>query len=205
MKQKPTESVILDAAMRVFTRKGFAATRTEEIAKEAGMNRALLHYYYRDKQTIFNLIFERRFSEFFKGLFIIFETDSPLFEKIEKMVDHEISTISQHPDLPRFILMEVAQHPERLIEYGQKLGLNPRIFLEQFEGQVQAEVRAGRIRPIEGRQLVINIMSLCMYPFVAKPIIKTMMQLDESKYFEMQERRKKEVYEFIIHAIKVSV
>ena len=76
MKEKPTEERILDAAMKVFTRRGFAAARTEEIAKEAGINRTLLHYYYRDKQTIFNLIFETRFKEFFTGLFLIFEADN---------------------------------------------------------------------------------------------------------------------------------
>jgi len=202
-KEKPTEELILDAAMKVFTRKGFAAARTEEIAKEAGINRALLHYYYRDKQTIFNLIFESRFKEFFKGLFVIFEADNiSLFDKISRMVEHEINTLTKHPDLARFIITEIAQHPELLIEYGKKLGVNPRLFIEGFENQVSKEVSAGIIKPIEGKQLLMNIMSLCIYPFVAKPIIQTMMTVDEATFYQMTEQRKKEVSEFIISAIK---
>ncbi len=203
MSESSTEERILDAAMKVFTRKGYAAARTEEIAKEAGINRALLHYYYRDKQTIFNLIFETRFKEFFKGLFIIFEADNlTLFDKIRRMVEHEINTLINHPDLARFIITEIAQEPELLIEYGKKLGVNPRLFIEAFERQVAKEVEVGSIKPIEGKQLLINIMSLCIYPFVAKPIIQTMMNVDEPAFYQMTEERKKQVSEFIINAIK---
>lgn len=203
LKEKSTEELILDAAMKVFTKKGFAAARTEEIAKEAGINRALLHYYYRDKQTMFNLIFESRFKEFFKGLFVIFEADNiSLFEKISRMVDHEINTLTKHPDLARFIITEIAQQPELLIEYGKKLGVNPRLFIEGFEKQVSKEVSAGTIKSIDGKQLLINIMSLCIYPFVAKPIIQTMMTVDEATFYQMTEQRKKELSEFIINAIK---
>ncbi len=203
VKEKTTEELILDAAMKVFTRKGFAAARMEEIAKEAGINRALLHYHHRDKQTMFNRIFESRFKEFFKGLFVIFESDNvSLFEKIKRMVDHEISTLIKHPDLARFIITEIAQSPELLIEYGNKLGVNPRMFIEAFEKQVVKEVSDGIINPIEGKQLLINIMSLCIYPFVARPIIQTMMSVDETNFYDMVEQRKKEVSEFIINAIK---
>jgi len=198
-----TEERILDAAMKVFTRKGFAATRTEEIAKEAGINRTLLHYYYRDKQTIFNLIFETRFKEFFKGLFVIFEADNiSLFEKIERMVDHEITTLSKHPHMARFVITEIAHEPNLLVEHGTKLGLNPRVMIAAFEKLVVKEVSEGIIKPIEGRQLLINIMSLCIYPFVASPIIQTMMSLSESEFYQLTEQRKKQVSEFIINAIK---
>ncbi|MDZ7647776.1 MAG: TetR family transcriptional regulator [Cytophagales bacterium] len=198
-----TEDRILEAAMKVFTRKGFAAARTEEIAKEAGINRALLHYYYRDKQTIFNLIFETRFKEFFKGLFVIFESDNiTLFEKIERMVNHEITTLIKHPHLARFVITEIAQQPELLLEHGAKLGINPRLLISEFEKQVNAEIKQGTIRPIQGRQLLINIMSLCIYPFVASPVIQTMMSLREEEFYEMTEQRKKLVSDFIINSIK---
>ena len=127
---RPSEELIVNAAMKVFTRRGFAAARMEEIAKEAGINRALLHYYFKDKETMFNIIFETRFKEFFAGLFKEFQSNASFFEKIRRIVDHEISTLSKNPDLARFIIMEIAQQPERLIQFGQKLGLNPRLMLE---------------------------------------------------------------------------
>ncbi|MGE0770428.1 MAG: TetR/AcrR family transcriptional regulator [Cyclobacteriaceae bacterium] len=200
--EKDTENLILDAAMKVFTRKGFAGARTEDIAKEAGINRALLHYYFRDKQTMFDIIFETRFKEFFAGIGKILNSDQPLFEKIRAMIDHEINTLSQHPDLPRFVITEVASQPERLIQYGQKMGINPRLILSGFTTQVDAEAKAGRIKPIDSRQLLMNIMSLCIYPFIARHVIKTMMQLDESRFADMMEARKKLVYEMVIDSIK---
>lgn len=198
---KSSEELIINAAMKVFTRRGFAAARMEEIAKEAGINRALLHYYFRDKETMFNIIFETRFKEFFSGIGTTLNSDKPLFEKIREMVSHEIEVLTNHPDLPRFIIMEVASQPERLLQYGQKMGINPRQILEIFNHQVEEEVKKGKIRPIEGRQLLMNIMSLCIYPFVAKPIIKTMMQMDEKSFSTMMEKRKIDAYEFIIKAI----
>lgn len=201
--EKATEEIILDAAVAVFTRKGFAAARTEEIAREAGINRALLHYYYRDKQTMFDLIFEKRFSEFFKGLFVIFDADNiSLFEKIRRMIDHEITTLLKHPDLPRFVITEVAHQPERLFIYGQKMGLNPRIMIAGFEDLVKKEVEAGTIKPVNGRTLLINIMSLCIYPFVASPVIRTMMQLNDSDFVQLMENRKQEIYELIVNSLK---
>jgi TetR/AcrR family transcriptional regulator len=202
IEETATEKVILDAAMKVFTQRGFDGARMEEIAKEAGINRALLHYYYRDKQTMFNLIFEERFKEFFGGIFNIFGSDKPLLDKIKLLIEHEISMLMKHPDLARFIITEVANKPERLIEQGQKLGVNPRVFIETFEKQLDAEIKTGNIKPIPARQLLMNIMSLCIYPFVAQPIIRTMMQLDKSSFNNLMEVRKKEVYDFIMNALK---
>lgn len=198
---KPSDELILNAAVKVFTRKGYAGARMEEIAKEAGINRALLHYYFRDKETMFNIIFETRFKEFFTGLFEVFQSDAPFIEKIRRIVDHEITVLIKHPDLARFVIMEIAQQPERLIQFGQKLGFNPRLMLENFQKEIQQNVDAGKIRPIDGRQLLMNIISICIYPFVAKPIIKTMMQMDENTFLKLMEKRKKEAFDFIINAI----
>lgn len=198
---RSSEELILNAAIKVFTRKGYAGARMEEIAKEAGINRALLHYYFRDKETMFNIIFETKFKEFFTGLFGAFQSDAPFFEKIKRIIDHEITVLSKHPDLARFVIMEIAQQPDRLIQFGQKLGLNPRMMLENFQKEIQQNVLEGKIRPIDGRQLLMNIISICIYPFVAKSIIKTMMQMDENTFLDLMGKRKKDAYEFIINAI----
>ncbi|MEZ4946915.1 MAG: TetR/AcrR family transcriptional regulator [Cyclobacteriaceae bacterium] len=198
---KPSEELILNAAVKVFTRKGYTGARMEEIAKEAGINRALLHYYFRDKETMFNIIFETKFKEFFTGMFGVFQSNASLTEKIRSIIDHEITVLSKHPDLARFVIMEIAQQPERLIQFGQKLGFNPRMMLQNFQKEIQQNVQEGKIRPIDGRQLLMNIISICIYPFVAKPIIKTMMQMDENTFMDLMEKRKKEAYEFIINAI----
>ena len=82
------------------------------------------------------------------------------------------------------------------------MNINPIEFIKLFEEQVRHEAHLGNIKTIEGRQLIMNIMSLCIYPFVARPIIKTMLQLDDLSFNSMMEQRKKEIFEFIINAIK---
>ncbi|HEX5002923.1 MAG TPA: helix-turn-helix domain-containing protein [Bacteroidia bacterium] len=201
-KENATEKIILEAALKVFTEKGFAAARTEEIAREAGINRALLHYYFRDKETIFDLIFGTQFKAFFSGIQTIMRSDASLFEKIEKMVAHEIGTFQEHPHLARFIIVEIARQPERLLAFSKQLQINPREILTLFEKQVRTEIEKGVIIEIEGKQLLMNIMSLCIYPFVARPIIKTMMQFDEKEMQLIMEQRKQEVVRFIVKAIK---
>ena len=156
-----------------------------------------------DKQTIFNIIFETQFSEFFKGLFVIFDAGNiSFFEKIRRMIHHEINTLLKHPDLARFVINEIAQDPERLLKHGNKIGINPRILIDAFEKQTEEEIKNGTIRPIEGRMLLIHIMSLCLYPFVARPVLETLMQLNSEQFTALMERRKEETYEFIINSIK---
>jgi len=192
------------AARKVFTHKGFAAARMEDIAMEAGINRALLHYYFRSKEKMFDIIFEQRISEFFTGLISILASDLALSEKIRAIVEHDIETISQQQDLPMFILQELSQNPQRLIAYAEKVGAHPGQMIKIIGAQVKKEVAAGRIRPIDPGQLLINIMSLSLYPFIAKPMVKAVQGVDDHGFDLMMKRRKKEVADFILSAINLS-
>lgn len=196
-----TENAVLGAAFKVFTRKGFAAARMEDIAKEAGINRALLHYYFRSKDKMFDLIFEQRVKEFFSGLGEIMFSERNLEEKIRAMVEHEITVLCAHPDLPMFVLQELNQNPQRLLEHAQKAGAHPSLLLKKFSSQVKDEVKKGRIRSVDPSHLLMNIMSMAIYPFIAKPVLKTILETDDPGFELIMKKRKKEVTEFIIHAI----
>ncbi len=197
-----TENAILLAAGKVFTKKGYAASRMEDIAKEAGINRALLHYYFRTKEKMFVIIFEQRMTEFFGGLAKIIFSEIPLADKIRAIVSHDITMVSQNPHLPLFVMQEIGQNPERLIQYAEKAGAQPGHLLKIFTRQVEEETKSGRMVDIDAGQLLINIMSLAIYPFIAKPMIMTMQQLDQKGFDRIMNRRKNEVAEFILHALK---
>ena len=197
-----TERAILLAAGKVFTRRGFAAARMDEIAKEAGINRALLHYYFRSKEKMFDIIFQEGMREFFDGLVKIIFSDIPLADKIRAIVEHDITMISKNPDLPLFVMQEIGQRPERLIAHAEKAGARPGRLLKVFSKQVNEEIEKGHIRNIDPKQLLINIMSLAIYPFIAKPMIMTMQELDQKGFDKIMNRRKTEVVEFILHALK---
>jgi AcrR family transcriptional regulator len=197
-----TENAIFEAARRVFTRKGYAAARMDEIAKEAGINRALLHYYFRSKERMFEKIFIERISQFFGGLVAILNSEAPLTEKIRRIIDHDISTFQEHPELPLFIMQELSLNPERLPKFMQGAGVNPKVVIDAFGAQVKKASRNGDMRATDGTQLLINIMSMCVYPFIARPLLRPALGLDEEGFRKMMEKRKTEVAAFVMQSIK---
>lgn len=197
-----TEKRILEAARRVFTAKGYAASRMEDIAKEAGINRALLHYYYRNKDRMFEIIFEEGFKSAFVGLNTILVSKQPLKEKISAIVEMYFTTIGNHPELPLFVISELATNPERLTQLVTRTEIATQEVIRIFNNQVKGEVKKGTIKNIDGIQLLINILALTIYPFIARPIIKTLMQLDDAAFQKLMLKRKTEVADFILDALK---
>jgi AcrR family transcriptional regulator len=197
-----TEQIILAAATKIFTQKGYAAARMEDIAKEAGINRALLHYYFRSKEKMFEIIFEEKFRDFFKGVWLIVGSSVPLFDKIRAIIDHEITTLSKHPDLPLFIVSEVARDPELLLERFARNGFSPFAVIDNLNTQVQEAVASGLIKPITGYKLLMNIMGVCIYPFMVKGMVSRIMNQDEAELISLLESRKDELADFVINGIK---
>lgn len=197
-----TEKLVLEAAMKVFTQKGYAAARMDDIAKEANINRALLHYYFRSKDKMFDLIFEQKVKEFFSGLGQILFSDRKLEDVIREMVKHEITLIVANPYLPLFVLQELQQSPERLLTHAKASGMSPNLILKRFSVLVNDAIRSKTINKIEPGQLLINIMSLCIYPMIAKPVLKSVLELDDKKFEKMMTHRIGQVSEFILLSIK---
>jgi TetR/AcrR family transcriptional regulator len=202
MKQKDnkTEEAILQVARKAFTQKGLSGARMQDIADGAGINKALVHYYFESKEKLFALIFQQEFRKFFSNLAAVLSGDIPLFEKIQQIVALDIERISQFPDMPLFVLNEISRNPAMMAKQFKKLQAND--VLAGFQKQIDGEIKKGNIRKISAQQLLINIQSLSVFPFVAKPMIRKVMQMTEKQYQEMIQARKTEVAQFIINAIK---
>ena len=199
-KDKNTEQVILQTARKIFIQKGLTGARMQDIADQAGFNKALVHYYFTSKDNLFNLVFEQEFSNLFSSLATIVASDLPLFEKIERIVSLDIERLSQFPGLPNFVLNEMSRNPDVLLK--RLKGIPVEKVLGVFQKQINSEIKKGTIRKITAEQLFINIQSMCIFPFIARPMIKALMQMDEKTYMTMIQRRKTEVAQFIISAIK---
>jgi TetR/AcrR family transcriptional regulator len=195
------ETAILSAAQLVFTRKGFAAARMDDIAKEAGINRALLHYYFRSKDKLFDLVFEQRIRQFMQGMAVIVAKGMPIRETIGAMVEHDIEMVRANPDLPLFILQELHHNPDRLVSIATQ-SAGPGMMLKALKSQVKLAVARKEIKPIDGGQLLINIIAMSVYPFIAKPMVKAVFELDDEQFDLMVKKRKKEVANFILDALK---
>ncbi|MBI9040708.1 TetR/AcrR family transcriptional regulator [Lutibacter sp.] len=199
-KDTTTETSILNAAKTIFQQKGMDGARMQEIADEAGINKALLHYYYRSKQLLFEAVFKSAFSLLAPQMNKILNDDSSIFDKIKNFSNNYISFIIKHPYLPNFIIQELNKNPEFAIHI---LAENKFPNIEKFKNQISEEVLKGTIKPIKADQLFINILSLNIFPFIAAPLFKGFLNLNNDEYNLMLEHRKTEVAEFIINAIKV--
>jgi TetR/AcrR family transcriptional regulator len=198
-KHSETEILILDAARKVFLENGFDGTTMQMIATESGINKALLHYYYRSKDRLFEAVFVEAFAHMIPNLMKIFASDAEFPEKIRGFVNAYVSALLEYPQIPLFILHELHRNPGRVIELIKSTGLNPDIFIDF----VNQEIKSGNIGDIDPRQLIVNLLALCIFPFAARPMIQGFIfKNDEKAYQEFLESRKKEVADFIIKAIK---
>lgn len=196
-----TEELIRTSARKVFTEKGFSGARMQDIADAAGINRALLHYYFRSKERLFEVIFDEVFNGFLGTVQPIMFAKIPLFEKIEQLVEAEIALCEAHPCNAMFIMHEMMQNPA-VMERRNLRKLN-KAFLENLSVSLQEEYKAGKIVRIEAEQLFLHIISLILFPFIGKAYVQKAFDLDEEGYWKMIQRRKKEVARFVINAIKV--
>lgn len=195
-----TETTILEAAKRIFQSKGMDGARMQEIADEAGINKALLHYYYRSKQRLFEAVFKHAFSLLAPQLNKALNNDSTLFEKIENFTHNYISFVAKHPYLPNFIIQELNRNPEFIIKLTSDKHFPS---LSKFKNQVEENVEKGIIKPIRHEQLLINMMALNIFPFIAEPLLKGFLNINNSDFKKIIDDRKTEVSTFIINAIKV--
>jgi AcrR family transcriptional regulator len=199
-----TEEKIIRAAEEVFTSRGKAGGRMKDIANRAGINQALLHYYFRSKDRLFREVFTRAVPKVLPGVFGILGEDLPLFEKIEKFIRGYLEVLEAHPGFPMLIIRALDNSPETfadtILSAFDEMGFDP---VEAIGRDVEKEIKAGRIIEIEPRDLMVNIMSMAIFPFVARPLIERMIfSGDTQSYGDFLRRRKDHITEFIIGAIK---
>jgi len=199
-KDKSTEEKILDAARKVFVQKGLDGARMQDIADEAGINKALLHYYFRTKDKLFEMIFLETVGKIFPRFEMILLSDMDFFDKIRQIVSSYIEVIIHNPYLPLFVLNEMNKNPEfGIVDFFK---VQRPVVIHRFMEDIEKEVSKGTIKAVSPAHLLVNMMSMCIFPFVAKPVINIMLDLDELQFRNMMEQRKRVVAEFIIESIK---
>lgn len=195
-----TEDQILIAANKVFHKNGFAGARMQEIADEAGINKAMLHYYYKNKQRLFQAVFMQAFEKFAPQINAIFNASEDVFEKIRLFIANYIDFVLENPQLPTFIIQELNNNPDFASEFMNKEHKpNPKPFINQLN----KEIEAGNIKNINPKQTLLNILSLCAFPFVAPVMVKGLLNISEEEFKELMEERKTLIANQIIDSIKM--
>lgn len=198
-KDNETELKIMRAAIHVFHKKGVHGARMQEIADQAGINKALLHYYFLNKEHLFEKVFEDTVMKIFPKINAVLSSDLPLMLKIEVFVNTYTDILKEHYYSTGFVIAELNFNAEKATELMvKKTGWD----LSVLEKQVHTAIKQGLIRPIDTKVLVVNMFSLIIFPFVIIPMFMKRFNMSESEYMAFLDERKKEVIQMIINYIK---
>ena len=187
-KDTSTEERIKAAARKVFHQKGFAGTRTRDIAEEAGINHAMLNYYFRSKEKLFEMVMMETMAQFFKGVNLMLNDESTsLDEKIDLIVSNYVDLLLKEPELPTFILNEVRPNPQAFVEQNPiKEALTHSVLTRQYA----EAVARGEITEPNLIQAILNVIGLVIFPFIAKPILTSIVNIPEEQYKALMLQRK---------------
>ena len=205
--EKTTEQRILDAAHTVFMARGTAGARMQDIAQEAGVNQALLHYYFRNKERLSAAVFRRAASELFPAAIRLLASDATLEDKVDRVVDLYLRQLLRAPYLPGYIISELTHRPERVRELiaaltGQTAEDASCSVLATLRRQLDEQQRTGTMRAIAAEDFMINLMSLCVFPFAARPMLMAMFRMDKAGFEQFIERRRRELGAFFMKALR---
>jgi TetR/AcrR family transcriptional regulator len=199
-KDKLTEDKIFESATEVFIEKGMDGARMQDIANHAGINKSLLHYYYRTKEHLFNAVFEMIAGQMFKKFAPVFDENISLEDKIRFFFREHIAFMQKNPRLPAFILNELHRNPERIKRIIQ--GIDIIKLWTTLEAQHKEELTRYNITKETIPQLMTSIAAMSVFPFIAKPVVSSIMEKMGYNFEIYIEERKKYAADFVINAIK---
>ena len=202
--EQNTEQKIIEAAQEEFMLKGFAGARTTAIAEKAGVTHAMFHYYFRTKEKIFEKIISQKLellASLIKDSVVL--GDYPLEEKLRHIIDRHIDFIAENPELPGFLVREIFGNRERLALVRSKIESFAPLLVANLQTELDRGHNEGKYRKIDARMLLIDIISLNVFAFMAAPLVNVVLSgfMDDKDTF--RELRKKENFDTIMRKIKI--
>lgn len=197
---KQTEERIFEAATEVFLEKGMDGARMQDIADCAGINKALLHYYYRTKEHLFNAVFEMIAGQMFQKFAPVFDENLSLEEKIRFFLREHITFLQKNPKLPAFIFNELNRKPERINKLIR--GLDIQKLWTILETQHKEELEKYSVTRENIPQFMTSMVAMSVFPFAARALITSIMEKMGYDFTDYIEKRKEYAAEFVIRAIR---
>lgn len=191
---------ILNVARELFIAKGYERTSIRDIAEASGANVAHIKYYYNSKANLFEIIFDEAFEVLVKRVFSTINSDKPFFEMIEGWIDTYYEILPEYPQIPIFILNEINHSPDVLVE--KIIKKNPQLIFDRLSVRMEEEVAKGTVRNIPVVDLGLNILSLCLFPFIFKGFAMKVASKTRSEYNAMLRMHKQHVVDFVRNALR---
>jgi len=191
---------ILLVARDLFIEKGYNGTSIRDIATASGTNVAMVNYYFRSKYNLFEIIFEEALEALVKRVFGVFKSDMSIFELVEAWINSYYETLMEYPQIPIFILNEINQNPERLTQRIKEHA--PNELFRYVSDRIKKEIEKGTIRDLPPLDFLLNVLSLCVFPFMFGVLATKVANKSMQEYHEVLIQHKDYVVEFVINAIK---
>jgi TetR/AcrR family transcriptional regulator len=183
-----TEIRILASAEKLFYQKGKAGTSMQDIADDAGINRTLLNYYFRSKDKLFEAVFRNAMASFVPNIAAMLQSDMSFEDYLPNMIETVIDAMLENPQIPIFVLQELSSHPERMPQIIKEMGIDPAVAVKKMEDW-KRNLPESLMDP---RQVILNLLSLCIFPFAARPVVtEILFNGDRDAYIEAMKNRKK--------------
>lgn len=199
-KEKLTEERIFDAATEIFLERGMDGARMQEIADLAGINKSLLHYYYRSKDRLFDAVFEKVANRMFARFSPLLDPGLTLEEKIRFFFREHIGFLEKNPRLPSFLLNEINRNPERMKKIIRRFNIG--IIYETLEQQHGEEFKQFAITPSLIPQIMTSVAAMSIFPFAARGIVETILEKIGMNFNDYIEARKNFAADFVIRAFR---
>lgn len=204
--QNNKEQAILAAAKEEFFDKGYDGARTTSIARNAGVTHAMLHYYFKTKEQLFERIFQETMGMLVKDILEVFtQTEKPFKERMAEALDIHFEVIRQNPRLPLFMIREVASRPERFAIIKNVISTFAGNLLITMQHDIDQAVSNGEISKIDATTLLLDMISLNVFPFIVKPVFEAATGLDLNAASKFWELRKQENIEIIMRRLTPSL
>jgi AcrR family transcriptional regulator len=201
-KENTTQQLILETAEKLFLEKGFALTSTTEIARIARCNQALVHYYFRTKDRLFEAVFEKNAGTFISAFLQGVDENIPFEEKVRKKIELHYDFLKANPKIPFLFFNELNTDSKRLDLLREKIGEQPKLLLSQLESELRVEIEKGTVRPMKAIDLILTILSLNVMLFLAGPVLKVLTGMTETEFQNLCENRKRENVTIILKSLR---
>ncbi len=189
LKAQPTEDKILEAAKEVFMKYGLYGARMQDIADTAGINKALLHYYFRSKEKLFDKIFEGALVKYFQQMDVLSDSSLPIKQRVFKYIDNIIDFYAEYPQMSMFIIKEISINPEI---FKEKVSVAKNKKGTSLINILEDGVAKGEIKKIDTSMFLINLQSLCSYPFLASPLFKHVLKVNHKDWNDFNSNKLKQ-------------
>ncbi|NMA74109.1 MAG: TetR/AcrR family transcriptional regulator [Bacteroidales bacterium] len=191
---------ILSVSRELFIKNGYNGTSVRDIAAASGTNVAHIKYYFSSKYKLFEIIFEESFDVLLNRIEGILKKESSFFDLIKDWVHTYYDVLVEFPMIPIFLLNEINQNPECLT--NRLLKREPIKLFNQLSDRIEREVQKGTIIETSPLDLALNVLSLCVFPFMFGPLATKIAGKSKDEYYEVLEEHKEYVVNFVIKALK---